>query len=179
MRTTTDGVGATVDIAQVVPLAGFAFVEMEGAYRESAGPIVIPTKYRGRKSHVGRVKAIVYKPDQSRQWHGIDITGKRCVVAGHSAIPLDAAKWPAMYRVPVADIVAAVEDHVELAVDHDAPARCIHCGAAGSGSSNTMLLDHLGYCPRCGKNRDGETRDTTPKVTDEEVARFHCAMGLD
>ena len=173
MDSVTDPTGTQ----HVAPLAGFAFVEMEGMYDERKGPIIIPKKYRGRRSYVGRVRAVKYREQDSRAWHDIDICGKRVVIAGHSGTRL----WPdrTIYRFPVEDIVAAVEDFVELEVDHDAPKRCVHCGAAKSGTSNTILLDPLGFCPRCGKNQDGEARDGTPTVSDAEVAAFHEHMGMN
>lgn len=165
----------------VVPLPGFAFVEIEGQYKESVGRIIIPPKYRKRPSHVGRVTSATYKPEDARMWEEWGIVGKRVIVAAHVMVEMPFSGN--LYRVPVATdaILAVLPDDVDIEIAADPVGRCVHCGVAKEGSTNTVMLDPLGFCPRCGKNRDGDFRDPTPKVTDEEVARFkdHVRRGGD
>lgn len=48
--------------------------------------------------------------------------------------------------------------------------RCQWCKSDGEGN---MMLDHNGYCIRCGKNKYGEHRDhRSMKVSDDEKERF-------
>lgn len=153
----------------VKPLPGFCFINLEGVYRDT-GLIVIPSKYKSYKKSVGRVTAASMTDQNKRDWHGYVIDGKRVIVSCRAQTPIHGTE---SYRFPIEDILAAIEDDsAAIAVESDEAVRCPHCGPAKSGSANAMMLVN-GFCPRCGRNPYGEQKDTTPKVSDEEVARFN------
>lgn len=164
---------SSIQAQDVAPVPGQAFVKIEAKFRANEGGIIIPAKYRQRASCIARVLKASPKPDTARMWNDWGIIGKRCVVANHALSPLP-APLDGLHRVPLSTdtILAILPDDLDVEVSTDAPGRCTHCGAAQSGTTNTVLLDPLGYCVRCGRNADGDLRDMTPKVTDEEVEHF-------
>jgi hypothetical protein len=153
----------------VLPLLGFSFVRMEGAL-QNAGPIIIPKKFRGKPSGVGKVIAASMTEEQARDWPTTPV-GRRVVFTRHAAVKV--FDGDSIVRVPNSELVGIIEDDAAVVVkDLDAPERCSHCGAAKSGTSNTMLLDARGFCPRCHRNAVGDLKDDTPKVSDAEVEQF-------
>lgn len=153
----------------VRPLMGFSFVRMEGAL-QNAGPIIIPRKFRNKPSAVGKVVASRMTEEQARDWPTTPV-GRRVVFTSHAAVRV--FDGDSIFRVPNCELVGIIEDDAAVVVTElDAPGRCSHCGAAKSGTSNAMLLDPQGFCPRCHRNAVGDLKDDTPKVSDAEVEQF-------
>jgi co-chaperonin GroES (HSP10) len=143
----------------VSPLAGFAFVKMQGVYDSASGLIDIPERFKTKRHGFGELVAASPTPadDRSISMSYSDAVGNRVIFNDYSKAPVGED----VYRVPISSIIAIVTDSA-ISIQSVAPfqgvERCQWCGPAKEGSPNSMILMD-GYCPRCGKNAEGEKRD--------------------
>lgn len=162
------------------PMPGYAHITPESKYQDT-GLIVIPEKYRGRKMAVGRIvswsasrkyrcshcgniqhisgscrycqsrKVFPISKTPIEPFGGENIAGRRILYAESAVVPLPGE----LFRIPIDDILAAIDDDVVLDQAERASGvkRCVKCGPAKEGSSNAMILVQDGgvtKCPRCG-----------------------------
>jgi hypothetical protein len=161
-------------------MPGYAHVEPESKYQDT-GLIIIPDRFKGRKMSVGRVES--WRPNfahRCKDCGNIQQTGGHCRhcqrnrvypfstnirspfgladITGLRVIYIEAALVPIaadQFRLPIDDIIAAVEDDVVLddAAGSSGIKRCAKCGPAKEGSANAMILTNIEgvlKCPRCG-----------------------------
>ena len=145
----------------VRPLAGFAFVKLEGNYDETVGLIHIPGISRARKVGYGEIIAWNPTKEQIRAYGGIDVpVGWFALCQDYSKTPIDIDS--SIYRIPIEAVLCVCDERQKITGDikpFNGVERCQWCGPAKDGSPNSMILDYTGFCPRCGKNALGEKKD--------------------
>ena len=144
----------------VSPLAGFAFVRMQGIYDWTSGLIAIPERFKSKRHGFGELLAANPTPADEKAISAsyADMIGNRVVFHDYSKAPIGEG----VFRIPISAIIAIVTDgalKIESVDAFQGVERCQHCGPAKHGSPNSMILDYDGYCPRCGKNAAGEKKD--------------------
>jgi hypothetical protein len=177
------------------PTPGRAVIKIE-LLPENLGGIVIPEKSRFPRVIAGHIVAITFgfvrkcndcgwvqtsgkrcarcqgnvrvKSAKAPNHFGANPIGLRVTLESHTMVPLD--ERAGLYIVPVDSISGVLDEDAVFGMGkQDGAERCVHCGAAEAGTNQTMILVN-GYCPRCGKNRAGDTRPETPTVNDREVS---------
>jgi hypothetical protein len=125
------------------------------------GGIVIPELLR----KVGRPTGILLQAatdDPSL----LACVGKRVLVRTGIVFEHDGRR----YMLSACNMVVASIDDSDVVTVLDPIERCQFCKSDGEGN---MLMDHNGYCIRCGKNKYGEHRDhRSVKVSGDEVEAF-------
>jgi len=163
---------------QVTPLPGYMIVKVESMYKNT-GLIKVPDRYQKRPNIIGTIKKMSFrKIDERILGHALKV-GDRVIVShlgGHHLAgdefiyPVTTARRDERrHKYDDSVVLAIVPLNMNLKPHSQNVERCQFCGEAKSGARQNMIMMD-GVCPRCGKESNGEVRDTTVRVTDDEVA---------
>lgn len=156
------------------PKAGFAFVKLDSKYLDKYGDIIIPESVQSIPGKIGTVVAFTPYRDELTwtfergtkvarnlfHYNDLykDLLGKHVVCdTGYIFTPTGRPQ-DKLYVVRLESITLIVDDAIlieQMNIHYNDIPRCRTCKSAGE---DNMILDSLGYCPRCGLNDKGEHR---------------------